>query len=64
MIQQIKNHINERISKLRPQLVKAREGYRHTQDASWAGRIQELDGRLSELEVILHKIQRYEEFNF
>lgn len=64
MIQKIKSHIAERIARLKPQLENARRNYNHTKDSGWAGRVQELDGRLSELEVILHKIENHERFNF
>lgn len=53
----IKTYIKERIAQLRPQADKAREAYRRTSDNGWACRVNELDGRLSELEVLLHKIE-------
>lgn len=60
MIDKIKAHIQDRIDKISPQLQTAREMYHKTKDASWAARMTELTGRLSEIEIILHKIERYE----
>lgn len=57
----IKSHIIDRIAKARPQLEKAREAYRKTKDDGWACRMNELMGRLSELEILLLKIERYEQ---
>ena len=60
MINDIKAHIQERIAKMRPQLQTAREMYQNTKDEGWGARMVELKGRLSEIELILHKIERYE----
>lgn len=57
----IKTYIQERIAQLRPQLDKAREAYSKTGDNGWACRINELNGRLAELEVLLHKFERDEQ---
>lgn len=57
----IKTYINERVAQLLPQLNKAREAYSKTGDNGWACRINELDGRLSELEILLRKIERDEQ---
>lgn len=57
----IKTYINARITKMRPQLATARDMYAKTQDSSWACRMNELTGRLSELESLLHKIERDEQ---
>lgn len=59
MVAKIKAHIQERIAKMRPQLQTAREMYQKTKDASWGSRMAELEGRLSEIETILHKIDRH-----
>lgn len=56
-MERLRKHIEKRIATLKPQLENARTSYFITRDESWAGRIQELDGRLSELETILHKIK-------
>lgn len=57
----IKSYINERVAQLLPQLNKAREAYSKTGDNGWACRINELNGRLAELEVLLRKIERDEQ---
>ena len=57
----MKAYIQDRIGKLRPQLATARDMYAKTVDTGWACRMNELTGRLSELEVLLHKIERDEQ---
>lgn len=53
---QIKIHILNRIQELEPKIQTAREQYRRTKNDGWAGRLQELTGRVAELEMILRKI--------
>ena len=60
MVNKIKAHIQERIAKMRPQLQTAREMYQRTKDEGWGARMTETEGRVSEIEAILHKIERYE----
>lgn len=55
------SYIRQRIEKLRPQLATARDMYAKTKDSGWACRMNELTGRLSELEVLLHNIERDEQ---
>ncbi len=57
----IKAYIKGRIADMQPKLTKAREMYAKTGDAGWANRVNELVGRLSELEVLLSKIERHEQ---
>lgn len=57
----IKAYIKGRIADMQPKLTTAREMYAKTKDEGWANRMNELVGRLSELEVLLAKIERNEE---
>ena len=45
---------------MQPKPTTAREMYTKTKDEGWANRMNELVGRLSELEVLLAKIERNE----
>lgn len=56
----IKAYIKGRIADMQSKLTTARMMYAKTKDEGWANRMNELVGRLSELEVLHAKIERNE----
>lgn len=59
----IKIYINSRIKELRLELDEAKTQYKNTRNDYWRCRLNEMLGRLCELEIMLHTIVREEKAN-